>query len=109
MCQGLPGSGKSTWAELQRLAHFVPYKDLTHDSLRVYIVNKDSIRQELCGAWSREQEKEVIKIRDARIYRALMSDYPNVLVISDDTNFARRHKERLSEMAQKCGAAFQVK
>ena len=107
MCQGLPGSGKSTWAETQRLAAFVPFHTLTPDSLRVIVVNKDRIRQELCGEWSRAQEREVLRIRDMRILDGLR--LLNVLVISDDTNFAHQHKARLAEMAKLSGAAFVVK
>lgn len=93
MCQGLPGSGKTTWAKAQ-----TGYER----------VNKDDIRAELAAGgwvWSKEKEKEVIAIRDAKI-RLLLSTGNNV--ISDDTNFGK-HKITLSRLATECGAEFERK
>lgn len=96
MCQGLPGSGKSTWA----LAF--------GGSSPTFVVNKDSIRVELAGEWSKKQEAEVKRVRDERIIDYL-TRYEHVTVISDDTNFAREHKTRLREIATICGAEFETK
>lgn len=109
MCQGLPGSGKSTWAEDQRRAAGMPWKGSTPDALRVYVVSKDRIRGERGGVWSQEREQDFVRIRDERIINALTGFHPNILVISDDTNFARKHKIRLAFIALACGANFQVK
>ena len=96
MCIGLPGSGKSTWANAQ-------------DAV---VVNKDKIRIELNATgwqWSPENEKDVIKVRDERIVEALNSKKYNITVISDDTNFGRKHKVRLEQLARENGATFEIK
>lgn len=104
MCQGLPGSGKTTWAidQCKRL------------DWQAYRVNKDDIRRELeettrigtaPWTWSPEREKDVIAIRDSRIENALLTGFS---VISDDCNFGRQHKVRLSELARKYGAEFVI-
>jgi len=111
MCQGLPGSGKSTWAEEQRLRAFEAWDPDRPDDLVVLVVNKDAIRRqwELGGwVWSRENEKAVVKERDARIQHSLL-DWNNVIVISDDTNFGYRHKTRLEQLAREAGAEFEIK
>lgn len=98
MCKGLPGSGKSTWAA-QQFA----------DDTTVAIVNKDTIRRELeetGWTWSPENEKTVEKVRDVRIKTALRLGFT---VISDDTNFARKHKVRLEQLARETGATMETK
>lgn len=95
MCVGLPGSGKSTWA-LKQCA----------SNPNVIRVNKDDIRAALAKTgwtWSREHEKDVIRERDLTITSALVSGYD---VISDDTNFARKHRERPKWLAEQHGATF---
>lgn len=98
MLQGLPGSGKSHWA--------LEYAS-SHDE--VVLVNKDDIRLELAATgwqWSQENEKDVLAIRDSRIADALGC---GKTVISSDTNFGRKHKVRLNELAVKAGAQFEIK
>src|ERR1035437_4837796 len=95
MLQGLPGSGKSFWAARQ-------------DAV---VVNKDEIRAVLTATgwkWSKQNEADVIKIRDEHIVVALNSPKYNT-VISDDTNFARVHRVRLEQLARENGATFAVK
>lgn len=99
MCQGLPGSGKTTWAlnECARTNH------------GFWRINKDDIRREfeLSGwVWSHENEKQVIDIRDSRIKNALGLGFS---VISDDTNFGPKHKARLEQLARENGATFEVR
>lgn len=90
MCKGLPASGKSTWAK-------------TQNAIRI---SKDDLRTELHnGVWSRENEKEVIKERDKRIIEGLKTSD----VVSDDTNLAPKHQERLKQLARECGAEFEIK
>jgi len=116
MMVGLPGSGKSTWAASQE---------------GYTVVNKDDIRAELskkccvCGGfetdherdgakhlpfipwkWSRENEKDVVGVRDESISKLLTA---GTSVISSDTNFGRKHKVRLSELARIHGAEFEIK
>lgn len=92
VCQGLPGSGKSTWASAQN----------------VVVVNKDDIRvqlkQDQGWEWSREGEKMVVDIRDAKIMLALAGGHD---VISSDTNFGK-HVGHLKLLAQKAGAEFEI-
>ncbi len=99
MLQGLPGSGKTTWAREQTARTEEP---------RWYIVSKDDIRSELTAGgwkWSKENEKEVIAIRDSQI-RILLGSGKNV--ISTDTNFGK-HKIALSRLATEYGAEFERK
>ena len=89
---GLPGSGKSTWAE--NLA----------DTVRV---NRDDLRTELFGAdyhknapmgWA---EKKVTEVQVARITEGLSAGKN---VVSDDTNFAARSVRSLVDLAVNLGA-----
>ncbi len=103
MCQGLPGSGKTTWAQ-NRVAE-QQYADIG-PAVRV---NKDDIRRELeriGWTWSRENESQVIIVRDSRITSAFQAGATTV--ISDDTNFGRRHKVELQNLARCAGAMFKV-
>lgn len=102
MLQGLPGSGKSTWAA----EHAHRFRTGCHS---VMVINKDQIRASLGGEWSKEQEKRTVQIRDERICNSFRSAEDGVTVISDDTNFAREHKVRLQELATIHGATFEVK
>lgn len=104
MCQGLPGSGKSTWAQSYGW-------DSSINHGHVFVVNKDAIRtklEESGWAWSRENEGDVIAERDRRIVHYL-TNYENVTVVSDDTNYGRKHKVALEAIARACGANFEVK
>lgn len=98
MCKGLPGSGKSTWAKAEVV------KDPDH-TIRV---NKDEIRIELGldrGKWTRESEYAVVDRRDHLISEGLKA---GKTVISDDTNFGKKHEPRLRELARKFEAEFEV-
>lgn len=101
MCQGLPGSGKSTWAK----AYVTEHPDESW-----IIVNKDDIRDELSKqgwVWSRDGEKQqVIPARDAMIEGALKN---GANVISSDTNFGGGHEQRLKQLADEFGADFQIR
>lgn len=104
ICKGLPGSGKSTWAKSYKAID--PTLGLP---LTVRIVNKDSIRRELEEGgwqWSREAEKDVIKIRDEQIITGLRV---GMIVISDDTNLAPKHPHRLIQIAKECNADVEFK
>jgi predicted kinase len=104
MTQGLPGSGKTTWAlsELRRAL------DTGIPTVRV---NKDDIRRQLetdeGWVWSHENEARVIAIRDEAIRSAF--ERGAEIVISDDTNFGRKHRTRLAELAAEARAVFEVK
>lgn len=94
MLQGLPASGKSTYA-----------KELAQ---RDYVrVNKDDLRSMLHGGkWSGRNEREVIFVRNAVVENALAHGR-NVVV--DDTNFNPVHQQQLQELAKKYGAEFELK
>lgn len=99
MCRGLPGSGKTTWA-LNQLAGGI------NRSIRV---NKDDLRAELGQngwVWSQANEQEIIALRDSRIANALKLGFD---CISDDTNFARKHKVQLEVIARLHGAQFEIR
>lgn len=99
MLQGLPGSGKTTWAKEQ----------VARLDIRAVRVNKDDIRRELEATgwqWSSKDETTVQEIRDRRLIEAMVEGAD--LVISDDTNFARRHQQRLRELADAHDYAFRV-
>ena len=75
--QGLPGSGKSTWAKEQCA------KDNT-----IKRINKDDLRAMLGGDHSRGLENLVKATRNFIIKQAMMSGYD---IIIDDTNFHPSH------------------
>lgn len=97
--QGLPGSGKSTWALAQ----------CANDS-NVVRVNKDDIRRELRAQgweWSPlNEKKDVLPRRDQRIEQALTAGCD---VIVDDTNLLGGHIEHLTALAARHGADVEVK
>lgn len=97
MCQGLPASGKSTWA-----------RQIVDHNTHTVRVNKDEIRRQLEASgwqWSRENEKDVIKIRDEQITQHLLIGHD---VISDDTNYGK-HESHLRRLAESCKAGFEKK
>ena len=99
MCRGLPGSGKSTWA----------LEQVEASGWTIVRVNKDDIRKELGlnrKTFKREDEYAVVDRRDGLIIDALNAGQT---VISDDTNFGKKHEPRLRELAKQCGATFEVK
>ncbi len=94
--KGLPGSGKTTWAKEYQKKH--------PDTKRV---NKDELRAMIDdGKWSRENEKEVIGIRDGLVCRWIARDLD---IIVDDTNFAPEHEKSLREIAKEGGYEVEVK
>ena len=91
--RGLPGSGKSYWANQQE--GFV-------------VVEKDEIRKDLEKTgwkWSRENEKDVLKIQADMILILLKEGQD---IIAADTNFGK-HEARLKNIADQVGADFAVK
>jgi predicted kinase len=102
MTRGLPGSGKTYWAE--------GYKcQLEEQGLRVVIVCKDDIRAIMTRTgwqWSPEEEHKVIKLRNSTIKSAFA--HGNHIVIAADTNFGK-HKEALQGLAKACKVDFEVK
>lgn len=95
MLQGLQGSGKSTYAKALEADGWVR-------------TNKDDIRAAMRAngwTWSQEGEKDIIAKQDIEIRTALCNGKD---VVVDDTNFGRKHKVRLSQLARDCNAQFDI-
>lgn len=94
--RGLPASGKSTWAK--------DFVDRNPGWLRI---NKDDMRAMMHNSkWSKDNERQVLLLRDAAIEMALSSGYS---VVVDDTNFASQHITTIQSIADLAEAAFEVK
>ncbi len=85
--QGIPASGKSTWAREQALAN----------PKEVVIVNRDAIRDSLGKYWVPERENLVTKIENSYIINAIESGYD---VIIDATNFNPTFLRNLMKLIQ---------
>lgn len=93
MCQGLPASGKSTWAMTQ----------LRNGD--VIIVDSDVIRREW-GGYSVEKEEMVQVEKYGKIRKALKD---GKIVISTDPNLLPEHQILLRRLAEKCDAEFEIR
>ena len=98
MTRGLPGAGKSTWAEA---------RVLERPAGEVVRLTKDSLRAMLhAGRWQGDRtERQVLAARDGLVHVFLAR---GVDVIVDDTNLHPRHERRLRQLAEEHGAAFAV-
>ena len=85
--QGLPASGKSTWAR----------KQVLKNPTKVVIVNRDSIREGLGKYWVPERENLVTKIEHAYILNGIELGYD---VIIDATNFNPTFLRNLMKLIQ---------
>lgn len=94
MLQGLPASGKTTYAKELAAKGWVR-------------VNKDDLRAMLHDSkWSQNNEKAVLAGRDL-IIRAALTAKRNVVV--DDTNFAPKHEATLRALAKEYHADFEIR
>lgn len=84
--QGLPASGKSTWAKQQIDENKGMYKRVNKDDLRLMLDN---------GNWSQDNEKFILKIRDEIILKSLENGKH---IIVDDTNLAPKHIEHIKQL-----------
>jgi predicted kinase len=96
MLRGLPGSGKSTWAKEQVLKSGGKIKRINKDDLRAMID---------AGAWSKEREKTIIKMRNRMLQMFLNGGFS---VIIDDTNLVPKHQTDLERLARLHGVEFIV-
>ncbi len=101
ICQGLPASGKTTWAKGEVERH----RDWSR-------VNRDDLREMLHGglrhgarAFSQGDEAIVRTLRDAAITLALKASR---IVISDDTNLIPKTFQHLKDLGSKCGAEVEI-
>lgn len=87
LTRGLPASGKTTWAKAQQ-----------ERDPNLVRVNKDDLRALLhLGKWSRENEKQVLRVRDQIVIDALDRGR-NVVV--DDTNGHPKHAAQMTAIAR---------
>ena len=97
ICHGLPGSGKSTWAENEVLA----------DPFNTVRVNRDDIRTQLFGEkyhqgdFPKQKETQVTNVQQELIKKGLRE---GKTVISDDTNLNSRFLMPLVKMGRDYGA-----
>lgn len=95
MTKGLPGSGKTTWAEKYLEEH-----------PNTLLVNKDDLRGMLFNSeWTGHREKMILSVRDFIVTQGLKSGRD---VIVHDTNFAPKHETRLRQLAKELKAEFVI-
>lgn len=97
MTRGLPGSGKSTWSELQVHMSDGQIKRINKDDLRFMID---------AGKWDKQNEKLIIAARNSLIRTFLIAGKD---VIVDDTNFSEKHENDLRDIATEFGAEFEIR
>lgn len=97
ICQGLPASGKSTWA-----------KEVVAKDRSWVRVNRDDLREMLYESdWDKgRREQAAVIARDALI-ESLLKAGKNV--ICDDTNLAPKVEKELRELGARCGAKVSIK
>lgn len=97
LTQGIPGSGKTTWA--------IRWRDEQPGRVRV---NRDDVREMLFGRWTglREDEELVTLIVDYARRQALMQDRQ---VVADDMWLNPEHIEKTRQLAADCEADLSIK
>lgn len=94
MTQGLPGSGKTTWA----------CQWVALDPAHRFNVNRDDMRDMAHGGFA-DQEVMITTARDALIETLLKR---GVSVVVSDTNLKRRYVRDLLKIATRCHAEFRI-
>lgn len=99
LTQGLPGSGKTTYAEKQLAAA---------EPGRLARVNRDRLREMLHGQPHHKPvtEEQVTVAQHTTVEKLLRA---GVNVIVDDTNLVSRHVRTFAQLAQRAGAEFRVR
>lgn len=90
--QGLPASGKTTWAKGLIDKEPGRWKRINKDDLRALLDNSH---------WSRNNEQFILEVRDTLIKAALYSGFS---VIVDDTNLAPKHELKIRELVKQHNA-----
>lgn len=97
VCQGLPASGKTTWAK----------EEVLKSEGKIKRINKDDLREMLdAGKWSKSNEQIVLIARDLMAEQFIKLNYD---VIIDDTNLSPQHIKDMTEMAEELGAELEIK
>jgi predicted kinase len=93
--KGLPGSGKTHWSQEKQ-----------REDPNLVLVSKDDIRAMLHGGrWSKGNEKQVLRIRDAIVRDTLLAGHNLVL---HDTNLHQSHIARMHAIAQELRKANNI-
>lgn len=93
--QGLPASGKSTWA-----------REFVSKNQNWARINKDDLRAMMHSSqWSKKNEEQVLVVRDQSVRGLLLAGF-NVIV--DDTNFEQKHILRIQEICSTLSAKVEV-
>lgn len=95
---GLPGSGKTTWAEREQQANYGS----------VVIVSRDDLREKLFraeGVLRRQMEDLITEVEDQIVIRALVSGFD---VIVDSMNLRPEYIERWRSIAHTFGASMKL-
>ena len=96
--QGLPGSGKSTWA-----------KQFCMETPNSLILNKDSLRKMLnCGEWTAEYEK-IVKSIEMSALELILDRCDNTTVVVDDTNLRLKTVNNLMQICREHNADVALK
>jgi len=95
VCQGVPASGKSTWA-----------REFVTGKTDWVIVNRDSIRDGRGDYWIPEQENYISEVEEFQIKSALNN---NLNVIIDATNLNPKTIEKWEKIAKEYNATLEYK
>ena len=92
---GIPGSGKSTWA--QNLADKKPgYRIISTDSIRAQLYGNEAIQ----GEW---MEIRHVLVKTLKSARQSIAQGNTAAVIYDATNAKRRQRREFIQLARSCG------
>jgi len=91
LTKGLPGSGKSTWAKKEVIAHPGKYIRINRDLMRSML---------LCGEGNQRMENMITSFRDRMVETSLAKGFD---IILDDTNLSERHFRAMIDIADRFG------
>jgi len=96
ICQGLPASGKDTFA----------LQEIEKSKGKLKRLNKDILREMIDGGkWSKERERIIINVRNTLTEQWLLEGFD---VIITDTNLNPKHIVDLAAIAKKCKSDYTI-